>query len=132
MPSADSTHRDLGRFAREIATMGALSHPNIVQTIGPIWQPSMMLVLEWCDQGSAHAVLSAGGTLDTKQVVTDVSRGMAYLHSHGIIHRDLKAANVLITADGLAKVGDFGLFALCGDKHLGRRRIRGRSDGDMS
>ena len=145
-PHRDCAERDLVRFVREVQTahdlrrslplhppraassaarlpplqvqtLGALSHPNIVAFIGAVWEPSLMLVLEWAEGGSVHAALSRGAKeapappLDPKSVALDVARGMAYLHSHRHAHRDLKAANVLL--DGrtppTAKVADFGL-----------------------
>eukprot|EP00884_Botryococcus_braunii_P023401 jgi/Botrbrau1/9745/Bobra.0388s0032.2 len=62
-------------------------------------------VLTLCELGSA-AVLAL-----------DVARGMAYLHSRTIIHLDLKSGNVLLTADGHAKIADVGIAQLLGENH---------------
>ena len=60
-PSRACSKRDLARFIREITTMEALSHPNIVRIVGSVWQPSIMLVLEWMAGGSLHVLLAQGG-----------------------------------------------------------------------
>ena len=109
LPSRVCSKRDLERFEREISTMEALQHPNIVRIVGSVWRPSIMLVLEWMPGGSLHVVLAQGGKVEPERAALDVASGMAYLHELRFCHRDLKAANILLTNDGTAKIGDFGL-----------------------
>ena len=116
-PHSRCTESDLVRFVREVQTLRSLSHPHIVRFIGAVWEPSLMLVLEWMEGGSVHAALATAATsgaprpFSSEQVALDVARGMAHLHSLGQCHRDLKAANVLLDGSEppVAKVADFGL-----------------------
>ena len=87
--------------------MRELSHPNVVGFIGTVWQPSAMLVIERLDCALREA-LRDQRPLDTCVVAADVARGMQFLHSLKLSHRDLKAANVLLNGNR-AKVGDLGL-----------------------
>ena len=99
---------DIVRFIDEVAIMRELQHPNVVRFIGTVWEPSAMLVLERL-QGSLREALRDRATLEPLVIAADVARGMWYLHELCLSHRDLKAANVLLDADGRAKVGDLGL-----------------------
>ncbi|XP_023525865.1 serine/threonine-protein kinase STY8-like isoform X3 [Cucurbita pepo subsp. pepo] len=101
-------------FAQEIHIMRNLRHKNVVQFIGASTRPpSAFIVTEYMPGGSMHdflhqkkGVLSFPSLL---RVAVDVSKGMNYLHQKNIIHRDLKAANLLLDEDGVVKVADFGV-----------------------
>ncbi|CAI5511134.1 unnamed protein product [Closterium sp. Naga37s-1] len=76
--------------------------------------PKWAIVTEFLDGGTVKGFLSRLGKrrLSLKQIAAmalDVARGMQYLHSNNIIHRDLKSANLLLNSSGLVKVADFGL-----------------------
>jgi formylglycine-generating enzyme required for sulfatase activity/tRNA A-37 threonylcarbamoyl transferase component Bud32 len=103
---------EISRFLREAEAVAQLEHPNIVQIheIGRhLGQPYFSL--EYI----------GGGTLDQKlretalppdeaaRLLVPVARAIHYAHGQGIVHRDLKPANILLTTDGLPKIGDFGL-----------------------
>ena len=60
-------------------------------------------------QGSEGGGSYADWLSAAHRVAAEVAAGMAYLHSRGIVHRDLKPENVMLTADGTARIGDFGL-----------------------
>ena len=107
-PMSTSTDKDVRRFLGEVTSMKELRHPNVVQFIGTVWQPRAMIVTEWMEGGSVRDALMAGTRLHPHRVAADVARGMVYLHSMSICHRDLKAANVLLTRDHVAKLADFG------------------------
>ena len=118
------------RITREAQTMGRLgSHPNVVAvfdigehtTADGSQQP--FVVIELLGGGDVEGLLedSAGPlpleqTLEqTLEIAKDVTRGLEFIHSKSIIHRDMKPGNVWLTADGQSKIGDYGL-ALSGDK----------------
>ncbi|XP_031737776.1 serine/threonine-protein kinase STY17 isoform X1 [Cucumis sativus] len=101
-------------FVQEIHIMRKLRHKNVVQFIGASTRPpSLFIVTEYMSGGSLHdflhqqkGVLSFPSLL---RVAVDVSKGMDYLHQKNIIHRDLKAANLLMDEYGVIKVADFGV-----------------------
>eukprot|EP01119_Soliformovum_irregulare_P007285 TRINITY_DN1968_c0_g1_i1.p1 TRINITY_DN1968_c0_g1~~TRINITY_DN1968_c0_g1_i1.p1 ORF type:complete len:386 (+),score=93.85 TRINITY_DN1968_c0_g1_i1:168-1160(+) len=87
--------------------------PFVVRYFGAYMKDdTLMLVMEYCDGGSAFDILNARGITFTEDQVAAicacVTNGLAYLHANRIIHRDLKAGNILLTSDGLAKLADFG------------------------
>src|SRR5262249_24722813 len=103
------------RFYREAKSGALLNHPNIVRTldVGQDRQTGKhYLVLEFVDGPSAHALLEGRGTLpvgDGVHIALDVARALEHAHSRNIVHRDIKPDNILLTASGLAKLGDLGL-----------------------
>ena len=105
----------LARFEREARAVSALNHPNIV-TLYEVGtgDAGPYLVLEKIDGRSLRDVL-AEGPLPLRRILTlaaQIAEGVAKAHAAGIVHRDLKPDNVMITADGFAKVLDFGLAKL--------------------
>eukprot|EP01118_Nematostelium_gracile_P014822 TRINITY_DN5854_c0_g5_i1.p1 TRINITY_DN5854_c0_g5~~TRINITY_DN5854_c0_g5_i1.p1 ORF type:complete len:387 (-),score=127.18 TRINITY_DN5854_c0_g5_i1:47-1207(-) len=76
---------------------------------------TLMFVMEFCDGGSALDVLNATNkTLDEdiiSAICSCIVQGLIYLHSHKILHRDLKAGNILLNSEGIAKLADFGVSA---------------------
>ena len=102
----------LSRFRREAQLAARLNHPAIVQIHDVLehdgWE---LIVMELVDGENLAQRLDAGplplATL--LRLVLDVADGLAAAHREGIIHRDLKTENVLITADGRAKITDFGI-----------------------
>jgi serine/threonine-protein kinase len=103
---------DLARFRTEAEMVARLQHPNIVQIyeVGDD-QGQPYFSLEFVDGTSLKEKI--GGTPQPPREAAALARTLAeamdYAHQNGIIHRDLKPANVLLTRDGVPKVGDFGL-----------------------
>ena len=99
-------------FMQEVSIMKKVRHQNVVQFIGACTvQPSLCILFEYMEGGSVHDYLRKGpiSLLDVLKIALDVARGMDYLHRRHIIHRDLKAANLLINGTGTVKIADFGV-----------------------
>jgi len=101
------------RFRREAQAAANLSHPNIVPVFD--WgedNGAYFIVMEFIDGRPLSAVLRESGPLTPQQIATigaSVAAALAFAHRHGVVHRDVKPGNVLITADGGVKVTDFGI-----------------------
>jgi serine/threonine-protein kinase len=100
------------RFRAEAAAVGRLQHANIVQVYEiDEHEGRPFYTLEFCPNGNLTKKLD-GKPLpiqDAAELVRDLARAMTAVHNAGIVHRDLKPQNVLMAADGTAKVTDFGI-----------------------
>lgn len=115
----DTEDDDVGDIQREVALLTALRDaPNVTQYYGCyVHGPRVWLVMEWAQGGSVRTLMKAtdDGTIEEKYVVLiirEVLVGLAHLHKAAIIHRDIKAANILITSSGKVMIADFGVSAL--------------------
>lgn len=101
-------------FAQEVYIMRKVRHKNVVQFIGACTKsPRLCIVTEFMSGGSVYDYLHKQKGFfkfpTLLKVAIDVSKGMNYLHQHNIIHRDLKAANLLMDENCTVKVADFGV-----------------------
>ena len=105
-----------GRFLREAQAAGSLQHPNVI-TIYDFGEVSghLYIAMEFVegedleDLQAKHIALSLVDKLD---IIIDVLGGLAYAHKRGIIHRDVKPANIRIDEEGRARIMDFGIAHL--------------------
>ena len=106
------------RVVREAQAMGRLgTHPHLVavldfgQEASGDGTPTPFIVTEYMPGGSVEELLAKGPleTAKALEVASGVAKGLAFAHEQGVVHRDLKPGNVWLTADGSAKIGDFGL-----------------------
>jgi tRNA A-37 threonylcarbamoyl transferase component Bud32 len=101
------------RLLREARAAAAINHPHIVVVHEVVQLPSeLLLVMELLPGGSAEHLLEQRERLpwpEATQIIRDACRGLAAAHATGLIHRDIKPGNILLAADGTAKLADFGL-----------------------
>ncbi|MFL5581935.1 MAG: protein kinase domain-containing protein [Gemmatimonadaceae bacterium] len=106
------------RFVVEARAAASLEHPNVctVHEIGETGDGQLYIVMacydgETLDKRIARGPLPVAAALG---IAADVARGLAKAHDRGIVHRDVKPANIMLTADGVVKVLDFGVAKLAG------------------
>ncbi|MEV8436326.1 Stk1 family PASTA domain-containing Ser/Thr kinase [Actinosynnema sp. NPDC051121] len=105
------------RFRREAQNSAALNHPAIVAVYDTgetqtEYGPLPYIVMEFVDGRTLRDIVKTQGPLSGKramEVMADVSAALDFSHRHGIVHRDVKPANVMITRSGAVKVMDFGI-----------------------
>ena len=101
------------RFYTEAKAAGGLNHPNII-IIYDIGKSGHLvyMAMEYIEGRELREMLTDGKPLPIVQAIdiaAQVGEGLAYAHQHQVVHRDIKPANILITAEGRAKIADFGI-----------------------
>jgi Tol biopolymer transport system component/predicted Ser/Thr protein kinase len=124
---------DLPRLLREARVAASLNHPSIcaVYEVDP---GGGFLAMEFVE-GESLAGKIAGRPLPVEQAValaTQVCEGLKAAHAKGIIHRDIKSGNILVTGEGQAKILDFGLARLAGQAALTREGTAAGTPGYMA
>ena len=100
----------LARFRREARLAASLTHPNLVSVYDfSADSDPPFLVMAHMPGGSLYDHLQVGEEPDAERLTRDVLAALAAIHATGIIHRDIKPGNVLLTADGTACLTDFGV-----------------------
>eukprot|EP00127_Corallochytrium_limacisporum_P004061 Clim_evm6s157 gene=Clim_evmTU6s157 len=111
-PSA-ATEEVLDDLLTEISTMAELRHPNVLLFMGAVIRPpEVSIVTEYMARGTVYSVLHDVDALSDDllvHIVRSVAEGMHYLHRRGLVHLDLKPANLLVDSSLNVKVADFGL-----------------------
>lgn len=103
------------RLAQEAQALRRFSHPGLVQLFETGVNGDMaFLVMEFVDGPSLDQMLRQGplSTAETAAIGSSLADALAYAHNQGVVHRDVKPANILIGADGLARLTDFGIARL--------------------
>jgi serine/threonine-protein kinase len=110
-PDPDS----IARFRREAQAIAQMRHPNILNVFDfGEFQGTPYMIVEYVPGGSLAARLNKGpiDTADALEYLEGIATGLDYAHSLGIVHRDVKPANVLVARDGTPIISDFGLVKL--------------------
>jgi serine/threonine protein kinase len=117
--TADATARQ--RFDSEIHLMAQLSHPNLVSVYDAGDSDSLSFVALQLVEGPTLRDRLADGPLDadqTRALGTDLADALTHVHSHCVMHRDVKPSNILLDLDGMPYLADFGLARLTGSTRL--------------
>ena len=108
----------LASLVTEVELLKALNHVNVVQYLGSFrTRNHLYIIMELVENGSLAAAMKAdafGGPFPEALVgmyIQQVLQGLEYLHDQGVVHRDIKGANILTTKDGVVKLADFGVAA---------------------
>ena len=108
----DELRSTINAIVEEVKLMSALEHPNIINYLYlERSETGLNIFMEYAPGGSIRSWLDKKGPAPLPQValwLQDILEGLQYLHAQGVVHRDIKAANVLIAANGTCKLSDFG------------------------
>ncbi|RKP37096.1 kinase-like domain-containing protein, partial [Dimargaris cristalligena] len=119
-PAMASAETVIDSCLSEVAILKKLQHPNIVRYLGFVQtDANLYQILEYCENGSLRSIYKKFGRFPEHLVgvyLGQVLAGLTYLHKQGIIHRDIKGANILSTKDGRVKLADFGVSTLVNDE----------------
>jgi hypothetical protein len=106
-----------------------MHHPNIVKVYGSTDTEShFYCILEYIENGSLTTVLKKYGTFPEPLVIIYIRQalsGLAYLHHNGIVHRDIKGSNILITKEATVVLADFGVAMRMDEDSKGRKEVVG-------
>ena len=113
LPLERATPEAISNFMREARTQAQLDHPNLVRVYDAGRDGSThFLVVEYVPGTDLRKVVRSQGPLTQQQaasVILQAARGLEYAHKRGLMHRDIKPGNILVTPEGVAKVSDLGL-----------------------
>src|SRR5918992_2272632 len=109
----DGAEKYEARFYQEARAAGSLNHPNIV-TVYDVGKEGNVayMAMEFIEGVELRSLLAEGRALPVSQAVSitaQVAEGLAYAHEHGVVHRDIKPATIMVLTDGPVKITDFGI-----------------------
>jgi eukaryotic-like serine/threonine-protein kinase len=117
-PEASETEEIASRFAREIKLVACLEHPNIAQLRTAMRVNGQLLMIMEYVEGSPLDVRMRQGSIDLRRsldYMMQVLSALDYAHQQGVVHRDIKPQNILITTREVVKLTDFGIASKMGD-----------------
>jgi serine/threonine-protein kinase len=103
------------RFKREAQTVANLNHPNIVQIFDWGIEDEPFFVMEYIEGNTLTSIIARKKTISIGDILfigAQVSDGLQAAHSRGLVHRDIKPGNIMITPGGKVKVTDFGIVSI--------------------
>jgi serine/threonine-protein kinase len=115
LPDAIDTEaqQELARFKREAKAAGRLTHPNIIGVFDYGETAKLAyIVMEFVDGRSLKSLLDKNERFpptETIRIIEELLAGLQFSHDRGVVHRDIKPGNVMLTRDGQVKIADFGI-----------------------
>jgi serine/threonine protein kinase len=109
------------RFLREIKIQASLQHPNITALRTAVRAENhILMIMELVEGASLEAMLKSGPLplAQAIRITDDILGALGYAHERGVIHRDVKPSNIVVTSRGLPKLMDFGIARAAGDIRL--------------
>ena len=114
-PNYVNQEKFVDRFRREAQTAANLNHPNIVQIFDWGIEDEPYFVMEYIEGNTLTSIISSNRTIGLNDILyigSQVANGLKEAHKRGLVHRDIKPGNIMITPDGKVKVTDFGIVSL--------------------
>eukprot|EP00268_Persea_americana_P062219 TRINITY_DN7962_c0_g1_i12.p1 TRINITY_DN7962_c0_g1~~TRINITY_DN7962_c0_g1_i12.p1 ORF type:complete len:710 (-),score=165.67 TRINITY_DN7962_c0_g1_i12:304-2433(-) len=130
----EKCNNDLDGIRREVQTMVLINNPNLLKAHCSFTSGhSLWVVMPYMAGGSCLHIMKSGHTEGFEEPVIatllrEVLKALVYLHAHGLIHRDVKAGNILVDTNGAVKLADFGVSACMfdtGDRQRSRNTFAG-------
>lgn len=126
LPKSQTNPTSIASFLREIKAQAQLNHPNLVHlTYADTDGDTYFLVTEYVPGTDLRKMVRHHGPLtmhEASVIISQAAEGLAHAHSRGLIHRDVKPGNLLITNDGHTKLADLGLAFFYADDHPGHKK----------
>jgi tetratricopeptide (TPR) repeat protein/predicted Ser/Thr protein kinase len=134
-PHVSRDSEEKARFIHEARSASALNHPNVTTIYGIEESAEGLFIAMECVEGKTLKQIVKEGPLSVKRVLDiaiQACEGLALAHERGVVHRDIKSENIMVTARGQVKIMDFGLAKLKGASKLTRTGTTVGTIGYMS
>lgn len=126
LPSLETDPELADRFLREIKVQATIDHPNVAsfrtaQRVNDPLMPVVLLIMEFVDGKTLDKLLGERGSVSVPEAVDYISQilsALGAIHARGVIHRDVKPANMMLTPSGVVKILDFGVAMVAADRRL--------------
>jgi serine/threonine-protein kinase len=120
-PEMEADPQLFERFKREREIGEKLDHPGVMKVLKDAHRSRIYMVMEWVEGQLLRNLMSAAGKLPpdrAARITAKVCEALAYIHSHGVVHRDMKPENIMVDAEDNIKLIDFGIAANEGSRRL--------------